>query len=49
MRLAAALLFVALSCTAVTTQAQNLVRFPAKGQVPEGYPAEYAALIARCV
>ncbi|HXX86398.1 MAG TPA: ABC transporter substrate-binding protein [Casimicrobiaceae bacterium] len=28
------------------TAAQEVVRFPAKGKVPPGYPAQYAALIA---
>ena len=26
--------------------AQDVIRFPAKGQVPPGYPAQYAAIIA---
>jgi iron(III) transport system substrate-binding protein len=26
--------------------AQEIIRFPAKGQVPQGYPAQYAAVIA---
>ena len=26
--------------------AQEIIRFPAKGQVPAGYPAQYAAIIA---
>ncbi len=46
MKTAAALLFVALFCVCGSAQAQNLVRFPAQGQVPPGYPPEYAALIA---
>ena len=46
MRLVAALLAVVLSCAASSVQAQNLVRFPAKGQIPAGYPPEYAAIIA---
>lgn len=45
MRLVAALLVIVLSCAASSVQAQNLVRFPAKGQVPAGYPPEYAAVI----
>ncbi|HTP45825.1 MAG TPA: ABC transporter substrate-binding protein [Casimicrobiaceae bacterium] len=31
-------------CLQVT--AQEIIRFPAKGQVPPGYPAQYAAIIA---
>src|SRR5260221_11662224 len=30
----------------VQTMAQEVIRFPAKGQVPPGYPAQYAAIIA---
>jgi iron(III) transport system substrate-binding protein len=42
---------VALACFvlgALSPQAtaQEIVRFPAKGQVPSGYPAQYAAIIA---
>ncbi len=43
--------FAMLACFAISAQstdalAQPITRFPAKGQVPPGYPAQYAALIA---
>ncbi len=39
----ASLVLAALSPHAI---AQEIIRFPAKGQVPVGYPAQYAAIIA---
>jgi iron(III) transport system substrate-binding protein len=38
------LLLAATQCLPVA--AQDVIRFPAKGQVPPGYPAQYAAIIA---
>jgi iron(III) transport system substrate-binding protein len=46
MRLGASLAFVALVGLAQHPAAQDITRFPAKGQVPKGYPAQYAAIIA---
>jgi iron(III) transport system substrate-binding protein len=44
-------LWVALACfvlgsLSLQATAQDIIRFPAKGQVPAGYPAQYAAIIA---
>ena len=36
----------ALGTLCVQAMAQEVIRFPAKGQVPPGYPAQYAAIIA---
>lgn len=37
---------VALACAALGAGAEEIFRFPAKGRVPAGYPAAYAATIA---
>jgi iron(III) transport system substrate-binding protein len=39
-------MYAALSAIALGAVAQEVSRFPAKGQVPGGYPAQYAATIA---
>ena len=39
-------MYAALSAIALGAAAQEVSRFPAKGQVPGGYPAQYAATIA---
>ena len=36
----------ALGALCLAAAAQDITRFPAKGRVPPGYPAQYAALIA---
>ena len=45
-RLCASLLCFVLGTLCVQATAQEVIRFPAKGQVPQGYPAQYAAIIA---
>jgi len=40
------LLCFVLGTLCVEATAQEVIRFPAKGQVPPGYPAQYAAIIA---
>ena len=40
------LTYAALSATGLDAAAQEVSRFPAKGQVPAGYPPQYAATIA---
>lgn len=37
---------VVLGALGLAVFAQEVIRFPAKGQAPQGYPAQYAALIA---
>lgn len=44
--LCAMLACVMLDGLSVQAMAQDVIRFPAKGQVPPGYPAQYAAIIA---
>jgi iron(III) transport system substrate-binding protein len=39
-------IYAALSAISLDAAAQEISRFPAKGQVPAGYPAQYAATIA---
>ena len=41
-----AALLAALACAGLAANAQEIFRFPAKGKVPAGYPASYAATIA---
>jgi iron(III) transport system substrate-binding protein len=45
-RLCVALACVVFGALSVQATAQEIIRFPAKGQVPPGYPAHYAAIIA---
>ena len=45
-RLCVSLLCFGLGTLCVQATAQEVIRFPAKGQVPPGYPAQYAAIIA---
>ena len=45
-RLCVILACFALGTLCVQAMAQEVIRFPAKGQVPPGYPAQYAAIIA---
>jgi iron(III) transport system substrate-binding protein len=45
-RLCVSLLCFVLGTLCVQATAQQVIRFPAKGQVPAGYPAQYAAIIA---
>ena len=45
-RLCVALAGFVLGALALQATAQEIIRFPAKGQVPPGYPAQYAAIIA---
>lgn len=45
-RVCVSLLCLALGPLCAQAPAQDLTRFPAKGKVPSGYPAEYAAIIA---
>jgi len=45
-RVRVSLLYFVLGALCVHATAQEIVRFPAKGQVPPGYPAQYAAIIA---
>ena len=40
------LMYAALSAIGLDAAAQEVSRYPAKGQVPAGYPAQYAATIA---
>ena len=44
--LGAVLACVVIATAPLTAAAQEVIRFPAKGQVPPGYRADYAALIA---
>lgn len=46
LRLCASLLCFVLGMLGIQAMAQEVIRFPAKGQVPPGYPAQYAAIIA---
>ncbi len=45
-RLCVALACFVLGSLSLQATAQEIIRFPAKGQVPAGYPAQYAAIIA---
>jgi iron(III) transport system substrate-binding protein len=45
-RLCVALACLVLGTLSLQATAQGIIRFPAKGQVPPGYPAQYAAIIA---
>src|SRR5947207_2209741 len=45
-RLCVALACFVLGSLSLQATAQDIIRFPAKGQVPAGYPAQYAAIIA---
>ena len=45
-RLCVSLLCFALGTLCTQAAAQDVIRFPAKGQVPPGYPAAYGAIIA---
>jgi iron(III) transport system substrate-binding protein len=44
--LCVSLVFLVLGSLCLQATAQEIIRFPAKGQVPPGYPAQYAAIIA---
>lgn len=46
LRLWVSLLLVVLGTACGQARAQEIIRFPAKGQVPPGYPTQYAAVIA---
>jgi iron(III) transport system substrate-binding protein len=46
LRLWVSLLLVVLGTACGQARAQEIIRFPAKGQVPPGYPTQYAAIIA---
>jgi iron(III) transport system substrate-binding protein len=45
-RFRSSLACLALAALCLQAAAQDLTRFPAKGRVPQGYPAQYAAIIA---